>query len=322
MSPMIREPRFCQFALLQLIPFIAQFPIQYIHGKNHCRIAYRHFVQPATVTQRKLMILVNGRAENILKWSEVAYDFYLRGYDVLIFDHRGQGYSQRLLADREKGYIDEFHFYADDMAALIEHVGGLYAYHSQHVIAHSLGALIAAYYLANYDHRIKSAVFSSPFFGLPTRHPLRDELIINLMMLFGQGKRYVFGKTPYKPANLNNNELSFCKTRMKWMNRINRNYPELNLGGPTFRWVHLCLTAIKGLPKILPRIEIPVLVFQAGKEKIVRNEKLQELTALLPHHRLITMDNAKHEILFERDPLRAQALEQIFQFVEHEAPAE
>lgn len=60
------------------------------------------------------MILVNGRAENMLKWTELAYDFYQQGYDVLLFDHRGQGYSQRIIS--QKGHLDEFRFYTDDMA--------------------------------------------------------------------------------------------------------------------------------------------------------------------------------------------------------------
>lgn len=44
------------------------------------------------------------------------------------------------------------------------------------------------------------------------------------MMLLGQGSRYVFGKGEYKPADLDKNDLSLCRTRMKWMNRINRRY--------------------------------------------------------------------------------------------------
>ncbi|UXN34969.1 alpha/beta fold hydrolase [Avibacterium paragallinarum] len=313
-----REPHFCCFALQQLMPFVDQFPIQYLTGKQGCQIAYRHFVHQQSAV-KKLLILVNGRAENILKWSELAYDFYQWGYDVLLFDHRGQGYSQRLLADKEKGYIDEFRFYTEDMNAVIKQVTRQCDYSQQYLLAHSLGSLISAYYLANYDHHIQRAVLSSPFFGLPTKHLLRDELIINLMMLFGQGQRYVFGKAPYKPANLQHNELSFCKTRMKWMNRINRYFPELSLGGPTFRWVHLCLTAIKGLEKILPRIEIPVLVLQAGKEKIVANDRLEKLVSRLPQGQLITLENAKHEILFERDPLRTQALEAINAFISQPA---
>ena len=31
-----------------------------------------------------------------------------------------------------------------------------------------------------------------------------------------------FGKGPYQQAHLEYNELTFCKTRMKWMNRVNR----------------------------------------------------------------------------------------------------
>lgn len=309
----MREPKFCQFALQELLPFAEQFPLQYLIGKRNCQVAYRHFIH--TEPSNKLVILVNGRAENILKWTEVAYDFYQQGYDVLTFDHRGQGYSQRLLDDPEKGYIDEFRFYMDDMAEIIKKVTALSAYSSQYLIAHSLGALISTYYLANYDHHIKSAVLSSPFFGLPTAHPLRDECIVNLMVLLGQGSNYVFGKTAYKPANLLTNELSFCKTRMKWMNRINRSYADLHLGGPTFRWVHLCLNAIKRLPQILPRIEIPVLILQAEKEKIVQNDKLTMLTELLPQGQREIIENAKHEILFERDAIRENALARIFQFI-------
>lgn len=319
-SHLYREPHFCQFALRELLPFVEQFPIQYLTGKQDCQIAYRHFVH-SDETVRKLLILVNGRAENILKWSEIAYDFFQGGYDVLLFDHRGQGYSQRLISDKGKGYIDEFRFYMDDMDLVIKQITHQYAYDQQYLLSHSLGALISAYYLANYDHQIQRAVFSSPFFGLPTKHLTRDEFIINLMMLLGQGTRYVFGKAPYKPAHLQNNELSFCKTRMKWMNRINRHYPELSLGGPTFRWVHLCLTAIKGLGKILPRIEIPVLVLQAGKEKIVENGQLKHWIACLPKGQSLTIENAKHEILFELDSIRTQAIQNINEFISNTGKA-
>jgi len=277
---MIREPHFHQFALAELLPFFEQFPTQYLSGERNIKLAYRHLVQPES-TVRKLMILVNGRAENMLKWTELAYDFYQQGYDVLLFDHRGQGYSQRIIP--QKG--------------------------------HSLGALISTYYLANYDHHIKKAVLSSPFFGVPMKHPLRDEVIIATMMAFGQGHRYVFGKGHYKPADLNLNELSHSKTRMKWMNRVNRKRAAIHLGGPTFRWVHLCLNAIKALPKIIPRVETPVLILQAEKEKIVDNKNLEKLTALFPHAESMLVPQAKHEILFEKDNVRKAVLERVNQFL-------
>ena len=104
--------------------FAEQFPLQYIEGQRGCRLAYRHCVHQPVAD--KLVILVNGRVENILKWTEIAQDFYGQGYDVLLFDHRGQGYSQRLLSDSEKGHLDEFRFYAQDMAKIIENLTALY----------------------------------------------------------------------------------------------------------------------------------------------------------------------------------------------------
>ena len=80
---MIREPHFHQFALAELLPFFEQFPTQYLSGERNIKLAYRHLVQPESAV-RKLMILVNGRAENMLKWTELAYDFYQQGYDVLL----------------------------------------------------------------------------------------------------------------------------------------------------------------------------------------------------------------------------------------------
>ena len=76
-----------------------QFPTQYLSGERNIKLAYRHLVQPESVV-RKLMILVNGRAENMLKWTGLAYDFHQQGYDVLLFDHRGQGYSQRIIPQK------------------------------------------------------------------------------------------------------------------------------------------------------------------------------------------------------------------------------
>ncbi len=309
---MIREPYFHQFALAELLPFFEQFPTQYLSGKRNIKLAYRHLIQPESAV-RKLMILVNGRAENMLKWSELAYDFYHQGYDVLLFDHRGQGYSQRIIP--QKGHLDEFRFYVDDMAKIIEKVTALFSYSTQHLLAHSMGALIATYYLANYDHHINKAVLSSPFYGILLKHPIRDELIIALMNILGQGERYVFGKEPYQQAHLEYNELTFCKTRMKWMNRVNRKNPAINLGGPTFRWVHLCLNAIKRLPKVIPKIEIPILILQAEKEKIVDNNNLEKLTVLFPNARCEVVFNAKHEILFEQDKLRKETIFKILEFL-------
>ncbi len=79
--------------------FLSNFRSNIFLGERNIKLAYRHLIQPESAV-RKLMILVNSRADNMLKWTELAYDFYHQGYDVLLFDHRGQGYSQRIIPQK------------------------------------------------------------------------------------------------------------------------------------------------------------------------------------------------------------------------------
>lgn len=57
-----------------------------------------------------------------------------------------------------------------------------------------------------------------------------------------------------------------------------------------------------------------MLILQSEKEKIVENKNLRKLTALLPQGELTQIAQSKHEILFERDLIRAEALKKISQF--------
>ena len=296
-------------SLTELSTFAAQFPIQYLNGAQDCRVAYRHIHHYPLSS--KFLVLVNGRAENILKWTELAQAFYQQGFDVLLLDHRGQGYSERLLAESEKGYVEDFSFYAADMAKIIENLTALYPYPNQYLLAHSMGALISAHYLADYPHQIKSAVFSSPFFAIPYKSPRRDQWLVKLMLKLKKGERYVFGKGAFQPVNPLENKLSHDAARMKLMNDIHSTYPELRLGGPTFHWLDQCQRAIALLPEKLAHIQLPVLVLQAEKEQIVENKNLAKLTALLPQAQLKLARESKHEILFEREDIRDWALSEI-----------
>ena len=304
---------FKDFIQKTVIPFADQFPIQFVKGKKDCQIAYRHFYH--SEQGKELIILVNGRGENLLKWSEMAFDCYQQGYDVVVLDHRGQGYSGRLLKDREKGHLDEFSYYVEDLDSVLKTVSKKGKYQYQYLIGHSTGCLISAYYLANYDHHITRAVLSSPFWGVPTKQPIRDQLLINLFMIFGRGARYLLGKGGYTPINIEQNALSRSKKRMQWMNDIYQENPQLALGGPTFRWIHLCWQAIYHLKNILPRIEVPILVLAAGKEKIVNNQNLDNFIKLLSQGEKVVIPDARHEILFEQDSVRDEALKQIFDFL-------
>lgn len=289
--------------------FASQFPLQYLNGVANCRVAYRH-IYHSPIAQ-KLMVLVNGRAENMLKWTTIAHDFYQQGYDVLMFDHRGQGYSERLLTDKEKGYVDNFAYYAEDMYKILKNLTALYPYPKQYLLAHSLGGLISAHFLAKYENEFQKAVFCAPFFGIPYHSPKRDQFLVRLMLKLGKGENYVFGKKPYAPVDPHNNKLSHDAQQMVIMNQIIKQNPDLKLGGPTFQWLNQCEQAINQLPQILPKIAIPVLILQAEQEAVVNNKNLSELTALFSQMEHHIIEGSKHEILFEREIIKTQAWQKI-----------
>ncbi|MBE2897329.1 alpha/beta hydrolase [Pasteurellaceae bacterium 20609_3] len=309
-----REPYFAHFVLNTLSRFIADFPIAFLQGQQGCTIAYRFFRHRHS-RERRLIVLVSGRGGNMLKWSEVAYDFYHAGFDVMLFDHRGQGYSGRLLRAQEKGYVDHFHYYLDDLDAVIHQIDDLADYHTKVLFGHSLGGLIATHYLARYPHSFDKLVLSAPLFGLPLKRGVVDRVLVNLAVLLGQGQRYIPGKTDYRPVDIHNNDLSACKTRMKWVNRLSRRFPKLTIGGPTFGWVHQCLNFMQRLPAAAKKLDLPVLIIQAQKDTIVCNQVIANCAALFKNAQCTSIAHAKHELLFERDHIRHAVLTTIFDFL-------
>src|SRR5438105_11808283 len=63
--------------------------------------------------------LLQGRTEFIEKYFEVVRDLRGRGFAVVTFDWRGQGLSERALADREKGHVESFGQYDLDLETVI-----------------------------------------------------------------------------------------------------------------------------------------------------------------------------------------------------------
>ena len=70
-------------------------------------------------TERPLkgtVVLLPGRNESIEKYFETIADLTRRGLAVATLDWRGQGLSDRLLRNRERGHVDRFDSYVRDTA--------------------------------------------------------------------------------------------------------------------------------------------------------------------------------------------------------------
>ena len=83
--------------------------------------------------------------------------------------------------------------------------------------------------------------------------------------------------------------------------------PALEIGDPTIGWMHAAFRAIKQLrdPDFPRRTRVPALVFAGSADRIVDNRAIEIFAHRLKAGHLITLPGARHEILMERDRMRA-----------------
>lgn len=268
----------------------------------------------------KSILVLNGRIESIEKYRELFYELYKQGYNVYSYDHRGQGLSSRLTDDPQIGYVDWFDDYADDVQCMVRHFG----FDDQSnvaLLAHSMGSAVALRYLQSHHSCFNALILASPMLGFNMPWHLRPFAILHTQILSGFSAipRYVKGYGQYTDKPFTNNPLSHCETRYRWYRQLYQQHPELQLGGPSYRWVWQSLMAVKQCYLMTRQIQLPVLILQAGKDEIVSNaaqhrffRKLQRTNAQVT---LTTIDGAHHELFFEIDAYRDQALRTTLHFL-------
>src|SRR5260370_19945501 len=112
------------------------------------------------------VVLLQGRAEFIEKYFETIGHFRRRGLDVMSFDWRGQGGSQRLARDPRKGHVRRFSDYHLDLDALFAEMEERRRPKPWFVVAHSMGAAILLARLGCGPTPFQRAALSSPMIGL------------------------------------------------------------------------------------------------------------------------------------------------------------
>lgn len=107
------------------------------------------------------ILLVSGRMESYIKYQELAYELFQQGYSVYLYDHRGQGFSGRMLSDPHKGYGGLQRLRG--RSETVPRSGGPGRPAEPAVPALSpMGGAIAAHYLQQYPHDIHAAVLAPP----------------------------------------------------------------------------------------------------------------------------------------------------------------
>jgi len=257
------------------------------------------------------VVLLQGRAEFIEKYFETVRDLRARGFAVATFDWRGQGLSDRKLADRHKGYVRNFSEYATDLEAIMEQVVLPDCPPPIFALGHSMGGAIAIRACHDGSRWFERVVLSAPMIALPPG-PLTRVAgpLARVMRLMGRGGAYVptGGPAATGSEDFLGNVLTSDPVRFARNAAVLEEEPELGLGAPTVAWADAALRAMKRFaePAYAGHIRQPILMVAAGCDEIVSTSAIEQFGMNLLAGRHLILAGAKHEILQEQDHYRGQ----------------
>ena len=275
-------------------------------------------------TGRGSIVLLNGRTEFMEKYAETIEALRQRGFDVFSLDWRGQGLSDRMLPNRQKGFVADFKDYVADLKRFMGHIVKPRAPRPIIMLAHSMGAHIGIRYLHDDPDLFSKAVFSSPLIDLPSPWFLRQLLkVVSIgAVKAGKGGTYAIGSKDYRPDGewFENNPYTSDKKRFdETRGKVLKN-TKLASGGVTFRWISAMFDSIKtihasGYAEV---IKTPVLFIAAGDDKVVSIRAQEIFSRRLSHGAYVEIDHSRHEILMESDGYRSIFWDHFDHFVDRE----
>ncbi|WP_323660277.1 lysophospholipase L2 [Pectobacterium versatile] len=308
-----REAQFAAFATGELLDFWRQREEGEFSGVDDVPIRFVRFTAPQ---HDKIVVVFSGRIESYVKYSEVAYDLFHSGYDVLIMDHRGQGRSGRVLQDGHRGHVLRFSDYVDDAETLCQQHIGPKHYTRRFALAHSMGGAILAQLLIRQPETFDAVALCAPMFGirLPLPHCVAGWIVDWAERHPAIRDYYAIGTGQWRPLPYRMNVLTHSRERYQRGIRFYADSPDLRIGGPTYHWVREAIQAGKQLLAQASAVTTPLLLLQAGEERVVDNRSQNTFCQALAQSGnansngvLQVIHGARHEILFETDNLRAQA---------------
>jgi len=268
--------------------------------------SWRPTVKPA----RGTVVLVQGRAEFIERYSETIAELRRRGFHVLAFDWRGQGGSQRFVSRERKGHAGRLRHYEDDlaltMAQMRERLPGPYF-----VLAHSMGAALCLDAARRGALPVSRLVALAPMLDLTiTENPKAASRLASLLFWLGFGRAFVpgGGDTAIATKPFEGNRLTGDPDRYARNSALSAAARHLSVGDPTIAWVRTAFALMSRLnaPNAARAVRVPTLVIASGRDRVVSTPAIERFAARLKTGQALILPTARHEILMESDAIRAQ----------------
>jgi len=286
-------------------------------------IRLRYGVWQDTGPRRGTILLLGGRAEFLEKYAmEVSGELLQRGFDIVSMDWRGQGLSSRVLADRQKGHIDNLDTYVRDLALLLAHLPDLKLPGPLLAVAHSMGGHTVMRHLAESGARtpLAGALVTAPMTGLRREAAIRSVLMLMPQRPIIEERYFLYGSGPFRTIGREffGNRVTHDERRFRFTEQWFAAEPRLAVGGPTIGWLRQSLRSMRRMqmPGYLEAIDVPLTILSAGQDLLVDSATHPSIAARIARAECITYADSGHEIMMETDPIRARFLVDLDRFIE------
>lgn len=265
---------------------------------------------PTVRPVRGTVVVIQGRAEFIERYSETVAELRRRGFHVLAFDWRGQGGSQRFVRRGRKGHVGRLKHYEADLALAIDEMREKFP-PPYFVLAHSMGAALCLDASRRGALPVTRMVALAPMLGLSmVRRPLAASRLASVLFWLGFGRAFVpgGGDTAIATKPFAGNRLTSDPARYARNSALSAAARELCVGDPTIAWVRTAFRLMGRLaaPGAASEIRVPTLIVAAGQDPVVSTPAIERFAARLKTGQAIVLREARHEILMENDEIRAR----------------
>lgn len=262
--------------------------------------------------RRGTICLFSGRGEFIEKYFEVIADLRRRGYAVAALDWRGQGGSERPLPDMRKGHVVDFADYDHDIKTFMKEIVLPDCPPPYVALGHSMGAHILLRNAVRSGSWFERMVLVAPMIRIDPERMRYPAAVVRAYAeagcLLGAGTFYLLGGGPQAAEQAPFEDNLLTSDRERWArNKAVLDYaPELGLGSPTIAWLRAATRSMAIVQdRNFPRaVQVPMLLFAAGRDKIVAARAIEDFGVGLKVGSQLLLPGSRHEILQENDNIR------------------
>jgi len=272
-------------------------------------LRFARFDPPAG--RKGTLVVLQGRAEFIEKYFEVVHDARARGFAVATLDWRGQGLSERALANARKGHVYDFADYDRDLEAFVKEIVLPDCPAPYYALGHSMGAAVLIRSVQHGRRWFDRIVLSAPMISLvQAAGKPYARISARVLRMWGMGSSYIpgGGGTPINTLPFVGNRLTNDPVRYARTSAIIEAEPSLAIGSPTIAWIDSAFRTMSGFadPAYAGRLRQPLLLVAAGADQIVSTPATGAFAVCLRAGSHLVIPGAKHELLMEQDRYREQ----------------